>query len=41
MAVNYATKYASAVDERFRLSALTTPAVNDSYDWTGAKTVQV
>ena len=42
MAVNYAEKYASAVDERFKLAALTGGAVdNTGVDWTGVKTVNV
>ena len=28
MAINYATKYADNVDERFTLEALSTPAIN-------------
>lgn len=41
MAINYASKYASNVDERFRLGAVTTPAINNNFDWVGVKTVQV
>lgn len=41
MAVNYAEKYASEVDERFTLGALTTGAVNQNLDWIGAETVKV
>ena len=41
MAINYAEKYSSVVDERFRLGAQTTPAVNQDYDFVGVKTVHV
>lgn len=41
MAVNYATNYSKAVDERFTLGAQTNNAINRDYDWAGAKTVTV
>jgi hypothetical protein len=41
MAINYAEKYAKNVDERFRIGAVTTPAVNNDYDWSGVNTVNV
>lgn len=41
MALNYASKYAPMVDERFRLGALTSMAVNQNYDWAGVQTVRV
>lgn len=41
MAVNYAEKYASQIDERFTLGALTGGAVNQDYDWIGVETVNV
>ena len=41
MAINYASKYASKIDERFAIGALTTPAVNNDYDFIGVKTVNV
>ena len=41
MAINLATKYASKVDERFKLAALTTGAVNNDYEWTGVSAVEV
>lgn len=41
MAINYAQKYSSQVDERFRTGSLTDAAVNNAYDWTGVNTVQV
>lgn len=41
MAINFAQKYASTIDERFKLGAVTTPAVNMDYDFTGVKTVKV
>lgn len=41
MAINYAEKYSNKVDERFKLAAVTTPAVNQDYDFVGVKTVKV
>lgn len=41
MAINYAEKYSTQIDERFKLGAVTTPAVNTSYDFVGVKTVKV
>lgn len=41
MAINYAEKYSDQVDERFKLGAVTTPAINTEYDWTGVNTVNV
>jgi N4-gp56 family major capsid protein len=41
MAINYAEKYASAIDERFKLAAVTGPAINNDYDFVGVKTVKV
>ena len=41
MAINYAEKYASAVDERFKVGCLTSALVNDNYDFVGVKTVKV
>lgn len=41
MAMNYATKYANAVDERFRLGALTNGIVNQNFSWIGVQTVTV
>lgn len=41
MAVNYASKYAQKIDERFTREALSTPAVNQDYDFVGVKTVNV
>lgn len=41
MAVNYASKYSGMVDEKFRLGSLTAGAVNEDYDFIGAKTVYV
>lgn len=41
MAINYASKYATKIEERFKLGAVTTPAVNNDYDFTGVKTVSV
>ena len=41
MAVNYATKYASQVDERFRLGSLTEAIINNNFEWLGVKTVKI
>ncbi len=41
MAVNYASKYAGVVDERFKLKSLTTGIINGNFDWIGVKTVNV
>ena len=41
MAINYASKYAQKIDERFSLEALTGAAVNNDYDFVGTKTVNV
>lgn len=41
MAINYAEKYSSQVDERFKLGMLTSALVNYAYDWLGASTVKV
>jgi len=41
MAINYAAKYSDKVDERFKLGAVTAPAVNQDYDFVGVKTVNV
>ncbi len=41
MAINYASKYSSVIDERFKLGAVTAPAINNDYDFVGAKTVNV
>lgn len=41
MAVEYASKYASQVDERFTLGSLTGAAVNNNYDFIGVETVKV
>jgi N4-gp56 family major capsid protein len=41
MAINYAATYAAEIDERFKLGAVTTPAVNDNYSFIGVKTVNV
>lgn len=39
--VNYATKYADVVDERFTLGSLTASLVNNNFDWLGVKTVKI
>lgn len=41
MAINYAVKYSTQIDERFKLASVTTGAVNQDYNFTGVKTVQV
>lgn len=41
MAINYAQKYASKIDERFASEALTDKAINKDYDFVGVKTVNV
>ena len=41
MAINYASKYATKVDEKFSLESKTNVAVNQDYDWVGVSTVNV
>ena len=41
MAINYASKYSSVVDEKFALASLTGGMINNEYDWTGVSTVNV
>ena len=41
MAINYATKYASKIDERFSKESFTDIAVNKDFNFVGVKTVQV
>lgn len=41
MAINYAEKYSSKVDERFNLSSITSALLNDDYDWDGVKSIKV
>jgi hypothetical protein len=41
MAINYTTKYAAKVAERFHLGSLTDSACGHDYDFVGAKTVKV
>lgn len=41
MAINYASKYAQKIDERFSREALTAAAVNNDYNFVGTKTVNV
>ena len=41
MAVNYASKYAQKIDEKFSKEALTDQAVNKDYDFVGVKTVNI
>lgn len=41
MAINYAAKYSSKVDERFKLGSLVSAIINKDYEFTGVKTVKV
>lgn len=41
MAINYASKYANKIDERFSKEALSGGAVNQDYNFVGVKTVNV
>lgn len=41
MAVDYAVKYSSLVDEKFTRESVTTAAINNHYDFIGAQTVNV
>lgn len=41
MAVNYASKYANKIDERFSKEALSGGVVNQDYNFVGVKTVNV
>lgn len=41
MGINYASKYAQKIDERFSREAITGAAVNNDYDFVGTKTVNV
>ena len=41
MAINYASKYAAHIDERFSKEAMSAGAVNQDYDFVGTKTVNV
>lgn len=41
MAINYAEKYSEKIDERFKLGAFTSGAVNNSYDFIGVKSIKI
>ncbi len=41
MAIDYAVKYARKIDEKFARESMTSPAVNDDYDFVGVKTVKI
>lgn len=41
MAINYASKYAQKIDEKFARESVTSPAINNDYDFVGVKTVNV
>lgn len=39
--INYALKYASVVDTRFKQGALSQPVINNNFDWVGVETVRI
>lgn len=41
MAINYATKFASKIDERFTLKSISKAFTNNDYEWTGVSTIKV
>ena len=41
MSINYASKYAQKIDEKFARESMTSAAVNNDYDFVGVKTVNV
>ena len=41
MAINYASKYAQKIDEKYARESMTSAAVNNDYDFVGVKTVNV
>lgn len=41
MAINYASKYAHKIDEKFTRESITSPAVSNDFDFVGVKTVNV
>ena len=41
MAINYASKYAQKIDEKFARESVTSAAVNNDYDFVGVKTVNI
>lgn len=41
MAVNYASKFSSLVDEAFKIGSLTEAFINHNYDWLGVEAVKV
>ena len=41
MAINYAEKYSAKIDERFKMNAVSAPAINNDFDFVGVKTVKV
>ena len=41
MAVNYATKYSSNVDEKFTKESIVAGAINQDYDWEGTTAIKV
>ena len=41
MSIDYAQKFSSKVDERFKMESLTNGAINNDYDFIGVKTVKV
>lgn len=41
MAINYATKFAGKVDERFTLKSISKAFTNTDYEWNGVDTIKV
>ncbi|EOO30543.1 hypothetical protein IIU_05094, partial [Bacillus cereus VD133] len=41
MPIELTTKFSKTIDERFTTGALSTPGVNNDYDWAGAATIKV
>lgn len=41
MPINYAEKYSQKIDERFKIGAVTSSAINNDYEFLGVKTVKV
>jgi len=41
MPIYLTEKFADTIDERFSTGAMSTPGINDDYDWAGAKTIKI
>lgn len=41
MAINYATKYAGKIDERFTQKSISKAFTNNDYEWNGVDTIKV